>query len=557
MPRTALLLLLLAIPCPAMTSTLDVVYAEREGVDPKLLSLDIYAPSAEGKHPVVVMIHGGGWRAGDKANRSMTEHKAPHFTGAGYVYVSINYRLSKAPKTRHPAHVEDVAAALAFVHDNVAEYGGDPGRIFVMGHSAGAHLAALVAADRRRLAAHGKPLSIVKGVVCLDAGAYDLASRAEDAGPRLRAMYEAAFGDALRDASPLHHVAEGVPPMLLFYTGNRKPAEMVAALRRAGAPAEAIHAKDKDHAGINACIGQEGDPYTARILRFLANPRRTVVQSGRALTVGGRERTYVVQAPGSSRGKLPVVMLFHGGGGNAGRYTDGSFRPLVAEGKLIAVYPQAWEKNWNDGRGAPRLASHREGVDDVAFVRAIVKDIEGRFPVDRSRVFATGVSNGAIFSHRLAAEASDLFLAVAPLIGGLAEPLAPTFAPEHPVSLLVIQGDADRLVPIDGGPVARGGRGRIIATDAAVKKYLARNGIEGEPEVSLFPDLAPDDGTTTVVRRYPRGEGGTRVEVWIVEGGGHTVPGSEPPLRVLGKASRDFDAWKVVWKFFAGCPARP
>ena len=123
----------------------NVQYAKIDGVDSELLSLDIFSPKKPGKHPVMVMIHGGGWRIGDKANRAMTRHKAPHFVDHGFVYASVNYRLSKTrDDPKHPAHVQDIAKALAWIHDHVGEYGGDPDRIFVMGHSAGAHLAALI-----------------------------------------------------------------------------------------------------------------------------------------------------------------------------------------------------------------------------------------------------------------------------------------------------------------------------------------------------------------------------------------------------------------------------
>lgn len=133
-----------------------------------LQSLDIHTtnPAEDGKSakltPVLIMIHGGGWRRGDKAGVGVTRHKAPHFVASGYVYVSINYRPSATPDgPKHPAHVQDCAKAIAWVHDNIAKYGGAPNRVFVMGHSAGAHLAALVSTDHRRLEAEDKKLSII------------------------------------------------------------------------------------------------------------------------------------------------------------------------------------------------------------------------------------------------------------------------------------------------------------------------------------------------------------------------------------------------------------
>jgi acetyl esterase/lipase len=260
-------------------------YAETEGVDAKSQSLDIYLPDTPGPHPVMVMVHGGGWRLGDKGNRAMWKDKAPHFNHEGWVYISINYRLTNGEGVPpHPAHVQDVAKALAWVHNNVKEYRGDPKRIFLMGHSSGAHLAALVSTDESRLAAEGKQLSIIQGTVCLDTAGYDIEKYLGEMNPGRTAvaLYTNAFGttrEGWRDASPRHHVAKkkAIPPMLLVHTKGRTEvarlgAEMVAALRLAGVPATAIHAADKNHAGINVCIGQKGDPYTALIMRFLADP---------------------------------------------------------------------------------------------------------------------------------------------------------------------------------------------------------------------------------------------------------------------------------------------
>jgi polyhydroxybutyrate depolymerase len=227
-----------------------------------------------------------------------------------------------------------------------------------------------------------------------------------------------------------------------------------------------------------------------------------VSQAEHTLTVDGRERTFITQAPENPRGKLPVVFVFHGGGGRGDGLAARGFGEMVATENFLAVYPTGWKNNWNDGRQAPRIAAQVENVDDVKFVRAMVDDLEKRHSIDRSRVFATGISNGGIFSHCLAAKAADLFAGIAPVVGGLAEPLADGFKPSHPISLLVIQGDADPLVPIGGGAIANDDRGgRVIAIAETLKKYLAHNGITGDPEIAQLPDTNPNDGTTTEVRR--------------------------------------------------------
>ncbi len=265
---------------PRVAKHLDVPYHRVEGAEARLTCLDVYAPESGEGLPILVMIHGGGWRLGDKARGGMTRYKVPHFTGAGYVYVSINYRLS--PAVRHPVHVQDVARALGWIHDHAREVGGDPDRIFVMGHSAGAHLAALVATDERRLQEVGKDLSILKGAVLLDSAAYDLPRYADELGAPAAAtrMYRTAFGPpgpAWRDASPRHHVeaGKGIPPFLILHTGLRRTGatlsrELAEALVAAGTPARAVHAADRNHSGLNRGIGEPGDPYTALVMDFLA-----------------------------------------------------------------------------------------------------------------------------------------------------------------------------------------------------------------------------------------------------------------------------------------------
>lgn len=143
----------------------DVRYVDTPGDVASAHALDVYAPAdpGAGPTPVMVYIHGGGWKGGDKAR---VGSKAEYFTSRGWAFVSVNYRL--LPAGRHPANVDDVAAAIAWVHDHAAEHGIDPDAIFVMGHSAGAHLAALVATNPAPLRKAGKPLGVLKGAIAVD-----------------------------------------------------------------------------------------------------------------------------------------------------------------------------------------------------------------------------------------------------------------------------------------------------------------------------------------------------------------------------------------------------
>ena len=256
----------------AIQSKLDIAYGEHA-----LQRFDLYRPHSVKEAPVMVYVHGGGWKRGDK--RSVGE-KAMFFCGRGWILASVNYRL--LPEGRHPVNVNDVARAIAWVHDHATDFGGDPDKLFVMGHSAGAHLAALVSTNPKPLREAGKALTILKGAISLDTNAYDLGKLMES---RSRSFYANVFGEDesnWQDASPAEHVAadRGIPPFLICYSrglqGPINPERSTRAnafaktLRDAGIPAEVIDASDRNHGEINAWFGREDDKkVTMAAVRFL------------------------------------------------------------------------------------------------------------------------------------------------------------------------------------------------------------------------------------------------------------------------------------------------
>ena len=261
--------------------TRDVAYDEQDGGDDTLRSLDIYAP-AEGTDdpasrglPVMVFIHGGGWRQGDKGQAT---EKGRFFAEHGWVFVSVNYRLS--PAVQHPTHIEDVIGALAWVKAEIGAYGGDPERISVMGHSAGAHLAALAGVDTSRLAAKGLTPADLSTVICLDGAGYDISWQVNElGGARVGPMFRAAFGndeEGWNDASPVVQAktASDLPRYLIFHVASRDDSRrqsqrLAEAVRASGGQAAVVAAPGKTHGTINREIGHERDPVTAIVLRVL------------------------------------------------------------------------------------------------------------------------------------------------------------------------------------------------------------------------------------------------------------------------------------------------
>ena len=250
----------------------DLAYAEPKT---ERRTLDVYAPAEGQDHPVVVWIHGGGWRAGNKGG---VQQKPQAFVDKGYVFVSINYRF--VPQVTVKEMTGDVAKAIRWVHDHAQDFGGKSDAIFVMGHSAGAHLAALVCTDDRYLKAEGLSLSILKGCVPVDTAAYDVPKRFNGVGPPGAAKATDIFtADAAtqRDLSPALHVAKGksIPPFLILHVADRADSKaqselFAAALQAAGISAQVVPAAGKTHGTINSELGVAGDKPTDALFAFVA-----------------------------------------------------------------------------------------------------------------------------------------------------------------------------------------------------------------------------------------------------------------------------------------------
>src|SRR5713226_6741441 len=165
---------------PAQDVKRNIPYAEPAH---ERQALDVSSPHDAKNLPVVFWIHGGGWQTGDKAS---VQIKPQAFVDKGFIFVSTNYRL--LPNVDMATLVRDVAKSIRWVHDHIAEYGGDPKRLFVMGHSAGAQLAALVCIDDRYLQAEGFSLAIIKGCVPVDGDTYDVPLMIETAAARRKAL---------------------------------------------------------------------------------------------------------------------------------------------------------------------------------------------------------------------------------------------------------------------------------------------------------------------------------------------------------------------------------
>ena len=271
------------------------------------------------------------------------------------------------------------------------------------------------------------------------------------------------------------------------------------------------------------------------------------------LKVGDRERRYIVHVPKSYDGRrpVPVVVMFHGGGGTAkAAITETGWADKADQAGFLAAFPEGsspdpskpgnFRKNpqtWNDA--SKRFFAEKMKIDDGAFTRAVIDDLTARFNVDVKRVFLTGFSNGSSLTYRLGVELSDRVAAIAPVASSglrLADPLKL----QRPVSMIAIHGMADRLNPLEGGDVK--GLGRTDADPRppikdSVERWARMLACPSKPEMSL---------NTNGVRalRYGPGTKGSEVDFYTIEDTGHTWPGgvSLLPQWLVGKTTNKIKA---------------
>jgi acetyl esterase/lipase len=250
----------------------DIPYRENGGDKNKL---DLYLPGRTNV-PVIVSLYGGALMRGDKKEQSFVGQR---LASAGFATAVVNYRLS--PDVRHPVHVQDAAAAFAWVKRHIAEHGGNPAQTFVIGHSAGAYLAALLATDERYLAAHQLSLRDIRGVVPVSA--FFWVERPGVAPDRDKSVW-GTDQNVWIDASPAHHLHARIPPTLVLYADGDdqwrrdQTTEVVQAIKAAGSQrVELVQIMGRSHASIWNRLNEDGDEVAERIVQFV---RKTIGASG-------------------------------------------------------------------------------------------------------------------------------------------------------------------------------------------------------------------------------------------------------------------------------------
>ena len=281
-------------------------------------------------------------------------------------------------------------------------------------------------------------------------------------------------------------------------------------------------------------------------------PALPIGDSTRTLYHDGIQRSYILHVPPSYDAALPmvVVLVFHGGGGNAEnavRMT--AFNTQADQSNFLVVYPNGTGRlgdrllTWNGGTCCGY--AQEQNVDDVGFVRAIIADLQSVTAIDTHRIYATGMSNGGIMSYRLACEASDLIAAIGPVAG--TQNIA-SCEPQEPVSVIHFHGTNDTHLPYEGG-VGDDSRTGIdyMSVQDTVQFWVDYNQCPPASEVEESADVRHI--------AYTDCASGSAVELYTLVGGGHAWPGSSGPAWAGGdQPVMTINATQIIWEFFSAHP---
>jgi polyhydroxybutyrate depolymerase len=260
------------------------------------------------------------------------------------------------------------------------------------------------------------------------------------------------------------------------------------------------------------------------------------------LKVDGASRTYLLHLPtGYQSGKpFPLVLALHGAGMTAALMADVTQLNQSADKTgFIVAYPQGIEQHWNTGQTAAG------GPNDVAFITALIANIESTYAIDTHRVMAAGISNGAEFAQELGCSKDLRFSAILAVSGTLQEEAVKHCVPNHPVRMIEMHGTEDPIVPYLGGRVAAPGSPVLISVADDLLLWARIDGCSAEPHTEPLPDRV-EDGMHVERMSFQGCAAGGEVTHYRIVGGGHTWPGSAPGPKFLGRTTQQISASELV-----------
>ncbi len=273
--------------------------------------------------------------------------------------------------------------------------------------------------------------------------------------------------------------------------------------------------------------------------------------------VAGHTRTAIVHVPPAYDPEKPtaIILCFHGGASNPRQQIkDCGLNAKADEAGFVVVYPDGSGRvpafrTWNAGNCCG-YAQQKE-VDEIAFVTALLDELEDRANIDPHRIYATGISNGGMLAYHLASEMSDRIAAIASIAGPMGFEKC---HPRRPVPILHFHGTKDEFVSIEGGPGSRSVSGTdFYSVDHTLNAWVTANGCSSTAVATQMPDQS-DDGMTVECHTYGGGRDGSEVIFYKIIGGGHSWPGRQLRIGFLGPSTLDISANDIMWEFFEKHP---
>ena len=266
----------------------------------------------------------------------------------------------------------------------------------------------------------------------------------------------------------------------------------------------------------------------------------------RSVMHDGIQRSYRLYVPNIYNGSesVPLVFNLHGYGSDAFQQEFyGDFRPIADTANFILVHPDGT----NDITGTAfwnAFGSPTETVDDIGFLSALIDTLAEEYNIDMNRVYSTGMSNGGFMSYTLACQLSERIAAIASVTGTMVTPNLNACNAQHPMPVMQIHGTADPTVPYNGN--AQG----FVSVEDLVDYWVDFNGCNPTAVETAVPDIDMTDMCTADQFVYSDGTNGSSVELFRVNGGAHTWPGTNPFFTTLGVTNQDFSASVEIWRFF-------
>jgi polyhydroxybutyrate depolymerase len=273
---------------------------------------------------------------------------------------------------------------------------------------------------------------------------------------------------------------------------------------------------------------------------------------------GEIERAFFIHYPKNRQPTVPrpVVLVLHGAdGADAETMSSRTGMNEIADREdFIVVYPAGVDGQWNDGRGMTfRRAKDNTKVDDVGFISALIDLLVKRGDADSARIYAMGLSNGGMMTHRLGIELGKRIAAIAPVIANMPEKIS-TQKAARAVSVLIMNGTNDPMMPWNGGNVRVLGKeyGAVLSTEKTVHYWVVAAQLPLQPETRYLDDISHSDQCTVEVDRYSTGGRQEEVVIYRIKGGGHNLPGGNTPdrPRLRGLKCMDINGSEVIWSFF-------